>query len=57
MNFDETIALFFEKYPQHNPEHHPRQSMYAFVTWFNGFRHTDQFKGIMLELEDESKDK
>ena len=57
MNFDETIALFFEKYPQHNPEHHPRQSMYAFVTWFNGFRHTDQFKGTTLELEDESKDK
>ena len=56
MTFDETVSVFFEKYPHHNLEHHPHQTKYAFVTWFNDFRHTDQFKGI-LKVEDESKDK
>ena len=57
MDIDQTLELFMQKYPHINPEHHPRQFQRTFVGWFNTFRHTDEFLGIIkLEEQDDSKD-
>ena len=53
MNFDDTLALFMERYPHINPEHHPNQFRFAFVAWFNTFRYTEEAAGNTLIISQE----
>jgi len=46
MNFEDTMTLFLSRYPHINWVNQPRQSLFAFVTWYNDFRHTDEAHGI-----------
>jgi hypothetical protein len=55
MDFDQTLELFMEKYSHINPEHHPQQFTQTFVMWFNQFRYTDEFLGI-IKLEGADSD-
>jgi hypothetical protein len=42
-----------ERYPHINPEHHPHQFRFAFGTWFNTFRYTEEAAGNTLNISQE----